>query len=300
MKKYLLASLALVALAMASPAVSADVPVKAPVYKAPRPIVVSNSWTGFYVGANAGYGRDDGPTVTFVPSDPLVQLLTIAGGFGGTAPPPASLGVKGGLGGLQAGYNWQINRNWLAGFEADFDWSSLRGTGTSAFLLAGSATNFLASQNIRWFDTVRARLGYLATNDLLIYGTAGFAYGRVDENVTLNNLTNFINVGASFGFAYACRRGQAGCFAGGSSRTATGWTAGGGLEYAVWNNLSVKAEYLYVNLGHGDAVNVSAAPITFIPGAASSSFTASYGTLGVQVVRVGVNYRFGGPVVANY
>jgi outer membrane immunogenic protein len=294
-KSAIFLACALTAVQAVGPAMAADMAV----YKAPRPIVASNSWTGFYVGASAGYGWDDGPTVTFVPNDPLVQLFTVGGGFGGTAPPPASLGVKGGLGGLQAGYNWQINRNWLAGFEVDLDWSSLGGTGTSAFLLAGAATNFLASQNIRWFDTVRARLGYLATNDLLIYGTAGFAYGRVDENVTLNNLTNFINVGGGFGFAFACGRGQARCFAGGSSRTATGWTAGGGLEYAAWNNLSIKAEYLYVNLGQ-DAVNVTAPPITFIPGAASSSFTASYSTLGVHVVRVGVNYRFGGPVVANY
>jgi outer membrane immunogenic protein len=294
-KSAIFLACALTAVQAVGPAMAADMAV----YKAPRPIVASNSWTGFYVGASAGYGWDDGPTATFVPNDPLVQLFTVGGGFGGTAPPPASLGVKGGLGGLQAGYNWQINRNWLAGFEVDLDWSSLGGTGTSAFLLAGAATNFLASQNIRWFDTVRARLGYLATNDLLIYGTAGFAYGRVDENVTLNNLTNFINVGGGFGFAFACGRGQARCFAGGSSRTATGWTAGGGLEYAAWNNLSIKAEYLYVNLGQ-DAVNVTAPPITFIPGAASSSFTASYSTLGVHVVRVGVNYRFGSPVVANY
>jgi opacity protein-like surface antigen len=93
-KSAIFLACALTAVEAVGPAIAADMSV----YKAPRPSVVSNSWTGFYVGANAGYGRDDGPTVTFVPNDPLVQLFTVGGGFGGTAPPPASLGVKGGLG----------------------------------------------------------------------------------------------------------------------------------------------------------------------------------------------------------
>jgi opacity protein-like surface antigen len=84
----------------------------------------------------------------------------------------------------------------------------------------------------------------------LVYATGGFAYGRVDENVALNSVagTNLNNP-----FAYTCVAGP-NCFLGNSSRTGTGWTAGGGD--VLWNNLSVKAEYLYVNLGGGDNVNV--------------------------------------------
>jgi opacity protein-like surface antigen len=80
---------------------------------------------------------------------------------------------------------------------------------------------------------------------------------------------------------------------GSSSRTATGWTAGAGFEYAPWNNnISIKGEYLYVSLGGGDAVNVVAQNSPTTPNA--SSFTVAYGRTNFNVVRLGLNYKFGG------
>ena len=159
---------------------AADLPRKAPVY-APIP-PPAYSWTGFYVGGNIGYGWGS-RTVNFTPNDLNVFVVSCGGGFGSTCPPPASFDFNGALGGLQAGYNWQFNQNWLLGVETDFNWSQIKGTGTDSFLilpgLFPGPSSFVASQNVEWFGTVRGRLGFLPTTNLLVYGTAGFAYGRV-------------------------------------------------------------------------------------------------------------------------
>ena len=95
--------------------------------------------------------------------------------------------INGALGGVQAGYNWQVNQNWLLGVETDFDWSQTQGKRTSTFNLAGApSSNFTASADVTSFGTVRARFGYLPTNSLLLFGTAGFAYGHVNEKGALN------------------------------------------------------------------------------------------------------------------
>ena len=182
MRKFLLAIAAITAL-LGTSAFAADMAVKAP---PPPPTPASAySWTGFYAGGNAGYGWKD-PTATFTPDTFTVLLVTCHNFF---CPPPASFNIQGALGGLQIGYNWQINQNWLVGFETDFNWSDVKGTGTSNFVFGDPTTssNFQAFENIKWFGTVRARLGYLPTNNLLLYGTGGLAYGRIDENVSLNS-----------------------------------------------------------------------------------------------------------------
>jgi outer membrane immunogenic protein len=83
------------------------------------------------------------------------------------------------------------------------------------------------------------------------------------------------------------------CFAGNSTRTATGWTAGAGAEYRVpGTSASFKAEYLYVNLGGGDVVNVAGAT-TFapLPGFHHGSFSAVYSTTDFHTVRFGLNWK---------
>jgi outer membrane immunogenic protein len=248
------------------------------------------SWTGFYVGGNIGYGWGS-RTVNFSPNDLNVFAVSCGGGFGGTCPPPAFFDTNGALGGLEAGYNWQFNQNWLLGVETDFDWSQIKGTGTDSFLISPGLfpgpSSFVASQNVEWFGTVRGRLGFLPTTNLLFYGTGGFAYGRVHENVTLN-----AQPGANAtlaGFSFDCVSGP-NCFLGSSSRMATGWTAGGGLEYALSNNISVKGEYLYTSLG-GDSIRVVGSEIN--PVASPSSFTAVFNRTSFNVVRVGLDYKFG-------
>lgn len=280
---------ALVALAISDPAAAADVATKAP--PQPTPQAPSNTWTGFYVGANGGYGWKD-PTVTFTPNDVTANNATCASLTGGTCAPPASFGISGGLGGVEAGYNWQANQSWLVGVETDFDWSRIRGAGTSNFLIdplnfPPGTSSFSVNQNVDWFGTIRGRLGWMPVNSTLLFGTVGFAYGHVNENVALNSTPNN-NLGNGT-FSFQCSA-AGNCFSGASSRIATGWTAGGGIEHALWRNVSVKAEFLYVSLG-GDTVRVTALN-TSVNGNTPSSFSAAFSRLDFYVARGGLNWRF--------
>jgi outer membrane immunogenic protein len=267
-------------------ALAADMPVKAPPPVAP-------SWTGFYAGLNAGYAVGH-RNVDFLPTDGAVVILTCgAGGFG--CPPSRAFDISGGLGGVQIGYNWQFAPTALVGLEADFDGSRIRGGGTSTFNWGGfgpaSPAVFDASQNVKWFGTVRARLGWLPTSNFLLYATAGLAYGRVEEFVGFTAGGNALGGGgAIFCSQLAGAVIVPNCAAGGTSRTAVGWTAGGGFEFALGNNVSVKTEYLYVNLGGGDTVIVAARnnPPVFPAGTA---FTAPYSRTDFHVARVGVNFK---------
>jgi outer membrane immunogenic protein len=273
-------------------ALAADMLAKTPAYTTATPATPVYNWTGFYVGANAGYGWKD-PTVAFNPNDATAAGFTCGGFFGGTCPPATSFNIHGALGGLQVGYNWQFDRQWLLGFETDFDWSRIQGAGTSNFFLtpalaAPGNANFQAIQDIKWFGTVRARLGFLLTNNFLVYATGGFAYGRVDENVTLNASPGAAS--APGPFTFTCAPAGSNCFLGNSSRAATGWTAGAGLEYVLWGNVSVKAEYLYTDLG-SNSVNVVAQKIS-VAGTNPSSFTATYSALNFNEIRAGLNYKF--------
>jgi outer membrane immunogenic protein len=120
---------AAIAAMVATPVFAADMATKAP----PPATVPAASWAGFYIGANGGYGWDHDPTVSYTPNDILSNDLTCGGAFGGdTCIPPATFGISGALGGIQAGYNWQSDR-WLAGLETNFDWSGIKGSSTSNF-----------------------------------------------------------------------------------------------------------------------------------------------------------------------
>jgi outer membrane immunogenic protein len=143
--------LLLATLVSSGSAFAADLPLKAP----PPAVPPSFSWTGFYIGANGGYGWQD-PTALFTGNDFLSNGLTCGGTLGGTCVPPISFGISGVFGGLQGGYNWQVNQRWVLGVEADFDWSRIRGTGSANVPLTGlSPINFQASQNITGFGTAR-------------------------------------------------------------------------------------------------------------------------------------------------
>src|SRR5262249_52680081 len=233
------ASVAAIAALIGTPAFSADMAVKAP----PPATARICCWAGWYVGGNVGggWGHRD---VTYAPNDPVAgDLFTPGHSF--ETPRSPSFDVSGVIGGIQLGYNYQFNRNWLVGFETDFDWSGMKGSSSTA--LPDPTLTTAVDEHIKWFGTVRGRFGYLPVDNLLAYVTGGFAYGRVDHTA------NMANVGTGgFGVdngttGFFCDGGFT-CFAGSSGHTATGWTLGGGLEYAFWQKWSVKAEYLYVSL----------------------------------------------------
>jgi outer membrane immunogenic protein len=271
LQKVLLALVAGTFVGTGSMALAADLPTKA------VPLAPSIGWTGFYVGLNAGYGKTKSTDVTETDAAPLIVNI------------PASqrtFSIDGSsrfTGGIQAGYNWQFAPKWVVGLEADINSFRSSGDATQNFMFGGAFPgSFTASRSTDWFGTVRARLGALPMDNLLIYGTGGFAYGNVKTSATINN-----NFGAGLVLGVPVCAANSVCYQGSGSRTATGWTAGAGLEYAAWKNLSVKLEYLYVNLG-SDTLTVL--PSTTTTGGGSASF--AFNNYVFNIVRAGVNVRF--------
>jgi outer membrane immunogenic protein len=138
---------------------------------------------------------------------------TVDGGSG-------SIGIDGFVGGGQIGYNWQSNQ-WVFGVEADIQYSDISGT-LSGDSVADGFVSF--GSELDYFGTVRGRVGY-AFDNVLPYVTGGFAYGR-----------NELTYSDAFGSAS-------------DDKTHTGYTIGGGVEYGLTEQASVKVEYLYTDLG---------------------------------------------------
>ena len=228
-------------LCLAGQAAASDLP------KAPADVVaLATSWSGFYFGATAGWYQSRRQTVTFSTSDAPGTLGPSAGPAA-----PTSFASTGTVGGIHLGYNWQFAPRFLLGFEADRDFASTRGHGASFNVSTVGAIPFASDtdQVLPWFGTVRARLGFLPTEHLLIYGTGGFAYGRIDQDATYTNMSEFNSLSSSNGI---CNNLSV-CYRGSKSRNADGWAAGGGMEYALPNHWTIRAEYLYVKLGGADS-----------------------------------------------
>jgi len=248
MKKILLAGVAAATMLAAGSAFAADLPSRKYEPVAPVVVVPVFTWTGFYVGVNAGYAwNTNNNNNNYLYGAPVYNAYY---GWGDS-------GNDGGFtGGGQIGYNYQIGQ-FVIGAEADIQYADLGGKNNYGY----------GNQGMDWFGTVRARAGF-AIDRALIYVTGGFAYGGGGNNNRF------------YGYDY-------GYYAGNGDNTATGWTVGGGLEYAFTDNLTAKIEGLYVSLDRGNSD-------VYLPGAALASLYYSGGNKNNEfgVVRVGVNYKF--------
>jgi outer membrane immunogenic protein len=178
------------------------------------------------------------------------------------------------LGGFQAGYNLQAG-NAVFGIEADWSFSGVKSDDRVVFTAGAANSTTDIEHKLAWLATLRARLGYSFGN-VLPYVTGGLAYGEMKSSASAVN-TGF---GAPFD----------GTFAGSDTQRHFGWVVGGGVEFAISSNWSAKAEYLHVDLG---TEHYLALPVL-------DPVPRSH-DLVVDIVRVGLNYRFGGaPVVARY
>ena len=212
----------------------------------PPPMLPVFTWTGFYAGVNAGYATGPGGGGF---TDPTYGAVTGGGRSGGFT------------GGGQLGYNYQLTpgSGLVLGVETD-----IQGLATAkadaAYL--GTTPYYSVRPSLDYFGTVRGRVGY-TFDRVLIYGTGGLAYGGGSRS--------------SYASAYPYVL---------PDTTRTGYTVGGGVEYAFTEKLSAKVEALYIKLGSG----VAAANYY------SSGANAYYGTGkrddGFAVVRAGLNYRF--------
>lgn len=193
MRKLSLSLLAVVAVACGAASASAA-DLGRPAYKAPPPAVVAAyNWSGFYIGAHLGYAWSSEEA-----TDPVAGLR------GATDP-------DGFLGGVQVGYNWQVDR-WVLGIEGDWSWTGADGSTP----LVGT---FSSDHN--WYATVTGRVGY-AWDAWLWYVKGGAAWADTEYRYNV------------FGTA---------------SDTRVGWTIGTGFEWALAPQWSAKLEYNYLDFG---------------------------------------------------
>lgn len=277
-------------------AFAADLAVKA------APLQAAYNWSGFYAGLNAGYGWASGK------QNYTGDAASNGGGTSGAgnlvlnvlqnfvlfpaafADNPLSIGNSsaGFVGGGQIGYNWQFNPRWVAGIETDFQYSDLKeNTFFSAQPPGGVTYGLTSNDRLQWFGTTRARLGYLPAERLLIFATAGIAYGKTDAAASIANTSAMGHNIAALTPGLICPA-SAVCLAGSNSATSVGWAAGAGGEYAATNAVSLKLEYLHVDLGSQSFAMVAQAPAT-----GAGFVTAKFGNT-YDIVRAGVNVKFGG------
>jgi outer membrane immunogenic protein len=271
MKRLILASVTFLALTGIDAALAGDVPpaVIYPagtppgvVYRAAPPGVVypapapNFTFTGYYVGGTVGGALAS-----------LNYTETPSGAFGGAVPFIAGVGAsslapRGVIGGIEAGYNWQVG-HFVLGFEGDFSgWDLSASTGVTLRFPTPSSTTSISSN---WLFTARPRIGFANGNQLL-YLTGGLAVSNIS-------------------FSQSILLSPAGpTLAGAASSTQVGWTAGGGIEYALSWNWLIKAEYLYVSFANQSTSQVVAGAPAFT-GTATGNLTAS-------IARAGFDYRF--------
>lgn len=245
----LLGSAATFVLVCWSGAHAADLPAR----RAPIPSVAAVplfTWTGFYVGVNAGYGFS-GSNSGF--DDPTYGTVT------------GSTGSDGGfLGGGQVGFNYQLTPGFglVLGVEADLQAADLRRTGATYGI--GTMPYYDVGPSLDWFGTVRGRIGY-AMDRFLVYGTGGLAYGGGSTN------TSFASV-----YPYTL-----------SDSTRTGYAVGGGVEYALTQNITAKIEGLYVNLDRGNGSGT-----TYYDAGTNAYYGTGKTSEDFGVIRAGLNFKF--------
>jgi high affinity Mn2+ porin len=234
----LLAGAGLGLFALDGATMAADIPVRLPV-KAPylQPVF---DWTGFYIGAHTGYSRGSSSAVLI---DPLLATTATSNSFSGV------------IGGVQAGYNFQMPSGLLLGVEADLTFPN--------YFTSNSIVGLLATPRSAVFEqwdyvgTVRGRVGY-AANHWLLYATGGLAYTgeRFVNSPPIGDEEKHINV-------------------------RLGWAAGAGVEYAFAPNWSLRLEYLYNRFEKAD--------LRLASGTQYSS------TMDFQSLRVGLNRKVDWP-----
>ncbi len=289
MKKTLLAGVAAgVALVAGAPAHAADLG-RRPAY-APPPVVAPIplfSWTGCYIGGHigGGWGRKE---IT-IPN--LAAAAEIPPSEVTFSVPPVTDHTSGFLGGGQVGCNYQFAPNWVIGIEGDGSAADIKGDVNAppvTFIIPGVGTSPPITSTFHakteWLASVTGRLGW-AAGPWLIYAKGGVAWAGDKFAADIPIFEEHLE----------------------ASQTRTGWTVGGGVEWAFWNNWSAKLEYDFYDFGTRSVTLTG-----FFPGVGPSTFPAGpVAVPGVDIkqtisaVKFGINYRFGwgkgkAPVVASY
>ena len=183
-----------------------------------------------------------------------------ANGFAGLANFTVNYASTGAIGGGEVGYNWQTG-NYLFGVEADGFWSGIKGNDASQQL------GVTDQSDLRWGGTLRAR-GGVTVDRLLLFFTGGWAFGDIRHTST-----------------------AAGFPVDQFNNHQSGLAAGGGIAYALTNNVIGKIEYRYYDLGRYNRAGNPLTPNGQLPYTVDNTYS---------VVTLGIDFKFGGPVVAKY
>ena len=229
-------------------------------------------WSGLYVGAHGGGVFGDSDVDASLTGESRACLFIFCGPWSPFSFDASNEGdLSGETAGISAGYNYQY-QNFIFGAEADINYSNAETNEQALFSILGGLVELGNVQTkLDWYGSVRGRLGYQLSDGLMVYGTGGFAYGRVTNSIGYEVLGSAESTS--------------------SKSTETGWTAGGGMEMQLFNspNLRLKGEYLYTDLGKTkffdqDLPNI---PIVNRDNNASASSDLTFST-----VRVGVVWGF--------
>jgi outer membrane immunogenic protein len=250
---------------------AADLPVKAPVYKAPAAVPVSD-WTGFYVGASVG-GRWDSSVWTTTslegpgfPPDPFDNPHRFTDG---------SLRAGGYL-----GYNWQVSPSWVVGIEGDFAWADNNSSAASIPGASGaSGTGDTASVKDTWDGGIRGRVGYLINPTLMLFGTGGVSWLHSEASA---------HCGTNLGWCADSNLGRTDT----ASSTVAGWTIGGGLEAMLTPNWLVRGEYRYSRYNSYDVVLLAGGAVGTLNGNGDTT-RATIGSHDKNTALIGIAYKFG-------
>jgi outer membrane immunogenic protein len=277
MKTFLLGGVALITLGLVGSALAADMPIKAPV-------VVVDTWSGFYLGVDFGGIHGLNNTANFSQSGPPLF----------SAFDPVAFNVSPNwaeTGGIHGGYNWQFDPSWVVGVEADFNKTNLSTVPGQLFLTSGglplpicdpstpgSCHGLLMGNTLNWTATARARLGYdmkvgQAGKSALFYVTGGGAYASLESSgqVAAANFSTFSITTAT-------------------NHMSAGWVAGGGFEVMATAHWLIRVEYLHYALNSGTTTTIACSACT--PGAFSGPGTFTWSNSSFDVIRGGLSYKF--------
>jgi outer membrane immunogenic protein len=261
MSKTRLAAITGIGLLTIAPGHAADLGVH-PIYTAPPPAAVvlpHFSWTGCYIGGHIGGGWGSIPDLAFTagvpPGEPLPPGFSI---------PSATGNTSGVLGGAQVGCNYQFAPNWVIGIEGDASAADIKGRITGTTSSASTQITGTADAKTDWLASATGRLGWV-WDRWLIYGKGGLAGAGDKYSASIPIVNEQLN----------------------GSETRIGWTLGGGIEWAFWNNWSAKVEYDFYDFGTRGVT---------LAGTFSGRPTTVSGVdvkQTISAVKFGINYRFG-------
>jgi len=218
-------------------------------------------WSGMYLGGVLGggwetTGTNNGVGTVLIPNPfipPQMFQTTSGDGF---------------IGGLEGGSNYQLGKL-VVGWEGDILWGNIRGSSATSFGPPAAPVSALLTVNTPWTATVASRIG-IAHDRWLAFGKAGVAYEHTD-------FTGSASSAAPLAFA-----------ATGSDNRA-GWMVGGGLEWAAWDNWTIKGEYDYLDFGNRSVVLNGT---TFGGGPAVPTFVTTLNNQRISEFKFGINWKF--------